>query len=433
MLILEDGATLRNVIIGPGQAEGVHCKGTCTLENVWFEGVCEDAITLKQKSGTSTIRGGCAFHAAGKVVQFNGRGTVEISNFYVEDYGKLVRSCGNCKDNGGPQIVVIDNIAAVNGGVLCGNDVARQVFQASDHVSLPFEEKHSVTFRPAYVDNCCPGYEFAEADVNRVEALLLQVATLRTYSLQSQVHTHTGIKDWLFETQDRDLPHMICTATQQELKISSGSKEQQVHGLFDFVDERIYFHALKSITDDPRTPTYSPNIANAGQGIVKRLTATQLPIKASESSSCLPFSINTEGLSDGLKLISTINFCSLNKQAPTWAGDLAHGLMHEYRLNQMSGNEMFSIQPMPLKLYYLLLAPCPIIALSATVGHLHELKDRLTISQAQKAYDMDTIVHEVSIQIFSVSVPWLDQDDSISPNFRLAHPVLALKDRNISL
>ncbi|KAH7481534.1 hypothetical protein FOMA001_g8250 [Fusarium oxysporum f. sp. matthiolae] len=120
MFILEDGATLRNVIIGPGQAEGVHCKGTCTLENVWFEDVCEDAITLKQKSGTSTIRGGGAFHAADKVVQFNGRGTVEISDFYVEDYGKLVRSCGNCKDNGGPRNVVIDNVAAVNGGVLCG-------------------------------------------------------------------------------------------------------------------------------------------------------------------------------------------------------------------------------------------------------------------------------------------------------------------------
>ncbi|KAF5656838.1 pectate lyase [Fusarium heterosporum] len=120
MFILEDGATLRNVIIGPGQAEGIHCKGTCTLENVWFEDVCEDAITLKQESGTSIIRGGGAFHASDKVVQFNGRGTVEISDFYVEDYGKLVRSCGNCKDNGGPRNVVIENIAAVNGGVLCG-------------------------------------------------------------------------------------------------------------------------------------------------------------------------------------------------------------------------------------------------------------------------------------------------------------------------
>ncbi|KAF0329046.1 pectate lyase [Colletotrichum asianum] len=120
MFILEDGATLSNVILGPGQAEGVHCKGTCTLINVWHSDVCEDAITLKQTSGTSSIIGGGAFHAADKVVQFNGRGTVSIKDFYVEDYGKLVRSCGNCKANGGPRNVEIENVVAVDGGVLCG-------------------------------------------------------------------------------------------------------------------------------------------------------------------------------------------------------------------------------------------------------------------------------------------------------------------------
>jgi hypothetical protein len=51
-------------------------------------------------------------------------------------------------------------------------------------------------------------------------------------------------------------------------------------------------------------PTYTPNLANAGQVITKVLTATQLPIKASESSSCLTFSTNTEVLGDDLKLIS---------------------------------------------------------------------------------------------------------------------------------
>ncbi|KAF4977320.1 hypothetical protein FZEAL_6143 [Fusarium zealandicum] len=120
MFILEDGATLSNVIIGASQAEGVHCKGTCTLNNVWWADVCEDAVTLKQKSGTSYINGGGAFKAADKIVQFNGRGTVKITNFYAEDYGKLVRSCGNCKDNGGPRNVIIDSVIAVDGGVLCG-------------------------------------------------------------------------------------------------------------------------------------------------------------------------------------------------------------------------------------------------------------------------------------------------------------------------
>lgn len=34
VFILQDGATLSNVIIGPNNGEGVHCKGACTLNNV---------------------------------------------------------------------------------------------------------------------------------------------------------------------------------------------------------------------------------------------------------------------------------------------------------------------------------------------------------------------------------------------------------------
>lgn len=35
MFIVEEGGTLSNVILGPNQAEGVHCIGACTLINVW--------------------------------------------------------------------------------------------------------------------------------------------------------------------------------------------------------------------------------------------------------------------------------------------------------------------------------------------------------------------------------------------------------------
>jgi len=34
LFILEDGATLSNVIVGPNNGEGIHCKGRCTLNNV---------------------------------------------------------------------------------------------------------------------------------------------------------------------------------------------------------------------------------------------------------------------------------------------------------------------------------------------------------------------------------------------------------------
>jgi hypothetical protein len=63
-----------NVVIGADQNEGIHCLGPCTIQNVWFEDVCEDAITIKQKSGTSTIVGGGAKGASDKVGQHNGGG-----------------------------------------------------------------------------------------------------------------------------------------------------------------------------------------------------------------------------------------------------------------------------------------------------------------------------------------------------------------------
>lgn len=34
VFILQNGATLSNVIIGPNNGEGIHCLGTCTLNNV---------------------------------------------------------------------------------------------------------------------------------------------------------------------------------------------------------------------------------------------------------------------------------------------------------------------------------------------------------------------------------------------------------------
>ncbi|KAL2132731.1 hypothetical protein VTI74DRAFT_3441 [Chaetomium olivicolor] len=99
---------------------GVHCRGQCTLINVWWEDICEDTVTFKQSKGTSNIIGGGAFHASDTVTQFNGFETVNIKSFYVKDYGNVASSCGNCKTNGGAHHFVMDNIVAVDRGVLCG-------------------------------------------------------------------------------------------------------------------------------------------------------------------------------------------------------------------------------------------------------------------------------------------------------------------------
>jgi hypothetical protein len=99
VFVLEDGATLRNVIIGKDQAEGVYCLGACNLEYVWFEDVCEDAISLKG-DGTANIIGGGAYHASDKVIQ---------------------HSCGNCKGNSNcSRKVNMSGIIAKDGGELIG-------------------------------------------------------------------------------------------------------------------------------------------------------------------------------------------------------------------------------------------------------------------------------------------------------------------------
>ncbi|EHK97680.1 Pectin lyase-like protein [Glarea lozoyensis ATCC 20868] len=111
VFILENGATLSNVIIGANQLEGVHCKGACTLKNVWFRDVCEDAISLLG-NGDVLIQGGGAQNAKDKVVQHNGKGTVTIKDYTAVSVGKVYRSCGNCSNNGGPRKVIISNLKA---------------------------------------------------------------------------------------------------------------------------------------------------------------------------------------------------------------------------------------------------------------------------------------------------------------------------------
>lgn len=118
VFVLENGATLRNVIIGKDQAEGIYCKGSCNLEFVWFEDVCEDAISIKG-DGTANIIGGGAYGASDKVIQHNGCGKVNIVNFYAENYGKVYRSCGNCRGNCA-RTVHMEGVTAKNGGELMG-------------------------------------------------------------------------------------------------------------------------------------------------------------------------------------------------------------------------------------------------------------------------------------------------------------------------
>lgn len=141
VFILDDGATLSNAIIGIGQVEGIHCRGACTLKNVWFRKVCDgellfnntrepcqmpgakagkradanttDAITLVG-NGDILIQGGGAQSAVENVILHQGKGTVTIKDFTVVGSNRLYRACGDCANNGGPRNVVIENVKANN-------------------------------------------------------------------------------------------------------------------------------------------------------------------------------------------------------------------------------------------------------------------------------------------------------------------------------
>uniref|UniRef100_A0A915DN65 Probable pectate lyase F n=1 Tax=Ditylenchus dipsaci TaxID=166011 RepID=A0A915DN65_9BILA len=79
-----------------GSADGVHCMGYgCTLDNVWFEDVGEDAITLMVGLFYNINNCG-ARNAVDKMIQFDGKGTAKITNFYADTFARFARCCGNC-------------------------------------------------------------------------------------------------------------------------------------------------------------------------------------------------------------------------------------------------------------------------------------------------------------------------------------------------
>ncbi|MGM3173559.1 pectate lyase [Dickeya lacustris] len=125
-LIILKNASVKNLrISASGGADGIHCEsGNCTIENVIWEDVCEDAATNNGK--TMTIIGGIAHNANGgyggkpdKVLQQNAKNstTVVKGNFTLTgEHGKLWRSCGDCTNNGGPRFLSVDGLI-VNGTI----------------------------------------------------------------------------------------------------------------------------------------------------------------------------------------------------------------------------------------------------------------------------------------------------------------------------
>ena len=166
--ILKKGATLKNVILGANSIEHVHCTGDgCTVQNVYWVDVCEDALTLKGSTNTGAkfyVKGGAAKDGSDKIIQHNSAGTVIVSDFYVENSGKLYRACGNCKSGyQNTRSVQLINVSASNVKVLAGinanyGDSATftGVSYSGGHACQRFEGNNSGA-EPTKIDYQCDG------------------------------------------------------------------------------------------------------------------------------------------------------------------------------------------------------------------------------------------------------------------------------------
>lgn len=103
--------TVKNVRIAAPGCDGIHVYGNCRIENVVWEDVGEDALTVKG-SGTTTVSGGSASSASDKIFQLNQQCTFTVENFTASTFGCFVRQ------NGGTDFactIYVNNVTLNNG------------------------------------------------------------------------------------------------------------------------------------------------------------------------------------------------------------------------------------------------------------------------------------------------------------------------------
>lgn len=90
---VENGATLRNVVIGTNGADGIHTYNGAVLDNIYWMNVGEDAMTIKS-SGTTTVRNIEGYDSEDKFFQVNAASTLNVSNCIIHRAGKALRQNG---------------------------------------------------------------------------------------------------------------------------------------------------------------------------------------------------------------------------------------------------------------------------------------------------------------------------------------------------
>ncbi|WP_323816429.1 pectate lyase [Cellvibrio sp. NN19] len=90
---VENGATLKNVVLGNNAADGIHFYNGGTIDNIRWTNVGEDAMTIKS-SGTVNVRNISGYAGSDKFIQVNAASTLNVSNCIVDDMGKFLRQNG---------------------------------------------------------------------------------------------------------------------------------------------------------------------------------------------------------------------------------------------------------------------------------------------------------------------------------------------------
>jgi pectate lyase C len=110
VFLLENGATLKNVIIGNNGVDGIHVYNGATIENLRWTNVGEDALTVKS-SGTVILRNIEGYSGKDKFIQVNAASKISVSACKVDGMGKFMRQ------NGGttfPVSITVDNCSISN-------------------------------------------------------------------------------------------------------------------------------------------------------------------------------------------------------------------------------------------------------------------------------------------------------------------------------
>lgn len=138
-IITLKNATIKNAKFAQGKAgKGIQCySGTCNVENVTFDEVCEDAISTRADGVTLNIKGGSFTNVMSSAVAYgkkpdkfiqvnqkNVKVNISDASFYIAaatsstpspitgSAGKIVRTCGNCSGNSGPRTITMTNVKA---------------------------------------------------------------------------------------------------------------------------------------------------------------------------------------------------------------------------------------------------------------------------------------------------------------------------------